>query len=664
MSASPASPPGGIALQRRLVEAGLFACVAGLLVHRTWQALPAARFGESLALAALWAGLAALLARLRPLRMAEATAWIGALALVVMAGPGPVLASLLVVAAAIALGRLLVADTAIAFVVGAGLIAGAVGWVLPWPVHRRAVYVPLLLLVVVARRRDVAASFADALARTRASIDAAPRAAALGLLAVGLASTGAWLPTLQYDDLAGHLALPWQLMRNGRYAIDATHQVWALAPWAGDVLHGVVQVVAGAEARGPWNVAWLLACVALVHRIAGALGAPVALRWAAVLLVATLPPVIALVGGMQTELPATVAMLALLGLALAPQVPRSLPGIAVLAGFLAALKILHPVAALGALLFATVRARPWTAKAVATAALLLVLVGGSSYAWAAWRCGNPVLPLFNDVFRSPCFAPVAFADARWQSVPGLPRAWSMTFLTSKHLEGFDGGLGFALVALAGAAVVALLDRRTRVPMLCALVAIAVPMGVVAYARYVVPGVVLLVPVAVAAIARTLPQRRAMGLLLALALLDLAFQSNSQWMLHTGAVKRAVAAGGRDAPVVARYAPERLLLARVRERTPELVVLDLGGAAQAEMAGHGRTTLWYDPALHAGARAADRDATGAAWARLLRDERIGGVLLRAPDATPARRAGLARAGAHLAMTEGPVEFWALPTRPTE
>lgn len=328
------------------------------------------------------------------------------------------------------------------------------------------------------------------------------------------------------------------------------------------------------------------------------------------------------------------------------------------------MKILHPVAALGALLFATVRARPWTAKAVATAALLLVLVGGSSYAWAAWRCGNPVLPLFNDVFRSPCFAPVAFADARWQSVPGLPRAWSMTFLTSKHLEGFDGGLGFALVALAGAAVVALLDRRTRVPMLCALVAIAVPMGVVAYARYVVPGVVLLVPVAVAAIARTLPQRRAMGLLLALALLDLAFQSNSQWMLHTGAVKRAVAAGGRDAPVVARYAPERLLLARVRERTPELVVLDLGGAAQAEMAGHGRTTLWYDPALHAGARAADRDATGAAWARLLRDERIGGVLLRAPDATPARRAGLARAGAHLAMTEGPVEFWALPTRPTE
>ncbi|HZX81135.1 MAG TPA: hypothetical protein VFE72_09320, partial [Lysobacter sp.] len=83
---NPPSTPG-VPLQRRLVEAGLLACAIGLLVHRTWAELPAGRFGESLALAALWLGIAGLLRRLRPMRMADAVAIVGLLALAAMAGP-------------------------------------------------------------------------------------------------------------------------------------------------------------------------------------------------------------------------------------------------------------------------------------------------------------------------------------------------------------------------------------------------------------------------------------------------------------------------------------------------------------------------------------------------------------------------------------------------
>ena len=62
---------------------------------------------------------------------------------------------------------------------------------------------------------------------------------------------------MQYDDVVYHLGLPWQLQQTARYALDPTLQVWALAPWAGDVLHGVVQVLAGVEARGALNGLWL-----------------------------------------------------------------------------------------------------------------------------------------------------------------------------------------------------------------------------------------------------------------------------------------------------------------------------------------------------------------------------------------------------------------------
>ncbi|HEY4560847.1 MAG TPA: hypothetical protein VIG54_08945, partial [Lysobacter sp.] len=395
----------GVPLQRRLVEAGLLACAAGLFIHRTWAELPAGRFGESLALALLWLGLAWMLRRVRAMRMADAVAIVGLLALVAMAGPLPVLATVLLAAGAMAVGSLFVRDAALAFVVGAGVVAGIVGWLLPLPVHRVWVYAPLLLALVFARRRVLADMARTSLAEWHVLVDASPRVAAAAMLALGLASAGAWLPTMQYDDLAYHVGLPWQLLRNGRYAFDTSMQVWALAPWAGDVLQGIAQVLARAEARGPLDAAWLFASAALVARIARRLGAPVEFRWMAVALLGTLPPVAALVGGMQTELPAMAAMLALLALATRDE-PRGLLAVGVLTGFLGGLKAMHPLAAIGLVAIAVARtARGRGIAAVLLAVALALGIAASSYA-TAWRvCGNPVLPLFNDVFLSPCFAP-------------------------------------------------------------------------------------------------------------------------------------------------------------------------------------------------------------------------------------------------------------------
>lgn len=648
-------------MQRRLVEAGAIACVLGFVGHRMWQWLPMPRFGESLLLALLWLAMAAGIARVARRRIAGVVALAGLLALVVMAGPVAVLSTLLLAAAAVAIGTWLVDDVATAFVVGAAVIAGAVGWLLPVPMHSAWLYAAAFGALVLLRRRALAAAVRAGVDAWRSAVDDAPRAWVGAALAVGLTSAAAWLPTLQYDDLAYHLGLPWQLMEHGRYALDASQQVWALSPWAGDVVQGIAQLIGRQEARGAVDAAWLFAIVAGTYRVAAALGATPAMRALAVALVATLPPLAALAGSLHTELPAAAVLLALAGLATRPgNGARRVVAVALLAGLLAGLKSIHLVAGFPLVALAAWRVRGGVRPHVVVAALLaFLIVAGSSYAYATLTCGNPVLPLFNGVFRSPCFAPVNFDDARWRPVPGVPLPWSMTFMTRAHLEGWHGGLGFALIALGGAAFAALVDRRTRALAVGALAAVVTPMVVIAYARYVVPGLVVLVPVAVVAMARVLPARRAAVLGIALCVLDLAFQANSQWILHTGGIKRALVAGGRDAALFARYAPERLAIARLRAIAPTATVLDLGAAAHAELAGRGRTTTWYAPALHAVATAADGDPTGAAWAAVLREARIDVVLMRAADATPARRAGLARVGAYSLLTEGPVECWGLP-----
>ncbi|HWS78280.1 MAG TPA: hypothetical protein VN205_07890, partial [Thermomonas sp.] len=220
-----------------LLWAGMVACAVGLVVHRMWEALPFPRFFEHVLLALLALASAWPLQRWRRWNRAPAllAVWLAALAL--FAGPLPVLAVALLAAAAIAVGSLAVRGP-IALPVGLAIIAGTLGWLLPLQVHYRLVYLLACLALVGLRRAAIAEATRSAWRQFDAAARSSPRAATAALLLLGLASTGAWLPTLQYDDVVYHLGLPWQLQATARYAMDPTLQVWALAPWAGDVLQG------------------------------------------------------------------------------------------------------------------------------------------------------------------------------------------------------------------------------------------------------------------------------------------------------------------------------------------------------------------------------------------------------------------------------------------
>jgi hypothetical protein len=242
----------------------------------------------------------------------------------------------------------------------------------------------------------------------------------------------------------------------------------------------------------------------------------------------------------------------------------------------------------------------------------------------------------------------------------------MTYHTHAYHEGWDGALGLVLVALAGAWLLALADRRTRGLAACATLAIAIPLAGLQYARYACPGIVLLLPALVAAAQRWTTSKRAVSwLLAAVCVAGVAFQANANWLLHTGAVKRSLLALGRDAPLFERYAPERILAAAIRAQAPASgPVLLLSTSHDAELGTRGRTVEWYAPRLHAAAVAADADATGAAWAALLRHEHIAEVILAPAGLPAARAAGLARLGAQRRQAAGSAEWWHIPQPRTE
>jgi hypothetical protein len=676
MISSPASvrTPGPVPVhvpsrpwQIALLWAGVPLCAFGLFQYRLWEQWHSGRFGELLVLSLLAGALAWPLRRFAGWSWASALALPWSLALLLFVGAAPVVATLLLAATALALGGMLAARQPPALQVACGLVllGGALGWLLPLPVHYRWSYLSFGLVLLVLRREPLLACMQAMRGHWRDAVASAPRAAAFAVLALGLASTGCWLPTLQVDDLGYHLRLPWELMEQGRYALDPETHMWALAPWLGDVLQAFPQVIAGAEGRGPVNALWILLTASGVWQLGKALGGETCARWAAVALYASLPATAVLAGSMQTETPSA-ALLVWLAVLIARSpdpASRGLYGGAVLTGGLLALKLAAAAAAVLLLPWAIWRHRHLLRPAGTLAAVAIAAaIGASSYVYASVIAGNPFLPLFNGYFRSPYFQASDFDDTRWHAGFDALLPWHLTFDTGHYLEAFGGGGGFVLVALLGAWILAVAQRRTALAAVVFGLSIALPLIPMQYLRYVFPACVMLLPLLAVAAFRTDP-RRAGWLLAGVCLLSLAFQANGHWMLRTGALKEAILAGGDDHVSFRHYAPERILNARLRvaAKAGNVLALDPAIAVSAEMGARARTASAYDPSLAAAASAANQDSTGAAWQALLAREGISEILLRAKTLTPAQRAGLQRSGATLRAVQGDAQWWSVPAK---
>lgn len=653
-----------------LVAAGPLALAVGLVYARMWEVLPWERLALSLVLAMITAAVAWPVRRFVRLPWALALALVWMAALPVFVGPIPVLSMLLLAAAALALGTWLVpmqmpARASVALCVGLALLGGLSGWTLAWPIHSRIGWGVALLALVVARRQALMAVLSGTVRDLRHAVALAPRWAGFAAMLFGLASTACWIPTMQVDDLGYHLGLPSHLRLYGEYRPDPAHQIWAYAPWLGDVLQGIGALLAGQDARGAVNALWLGLCAPLAWTASALIGAAPRERWTCVALVASFPPLAWMAGGMQTELPATALLLAAAVVATARE-PRWLLPMAVLFAGMAALKTMHPIAAAPLAVYAFWRNRAHLeGRSIATACVLAALIALSSYAQAWWHTGNPLMPLFNNLFHSPYLPDEAYRDERWFTGFSLALPWQMTFNTPRYVEAFNGGIGFGLIALAGVWLLALLRRSCRGIALALTLAAWLPLLPMQYVRYAYPGLIAICVLLVVRGEATLGRRGFAWLFAGLCVLNLAFQANSGWLHHSAAIKRSIRTLGDPETVFPHYVPERILIRRIPADDDGIVLAtDPARAYIAELGLRGRGVLDHDPGLFAARKLAEADASGRAWHELFRASGARWILVVPERAAPPLQAGLALARARRIDAIGDAELWRIDATPID
>lgn len=634
--------------------------------ERFWTALPATHAIEILKIASLAIVLAALVRKVARLTMATVLLLVFLVPLTCFVGMLPLLATILLAIAALALGRRIggkECGPGVAVIAGLGVIAGTVAWALPFPLHHPLVYLVILAATAVPLHREVALVVRESLAAWREAVEAAPVASGYSVLFIGLASIGSWIPTVQFDDLAFHLGLPSQLVALGYYRLDAHSQIWALAPWLGDVVQAIPQVLGGSEARGAVDALWFVAAAVMAFQFMGALGVPPGMCWLSTALLGSQPLLAALLGGMQAELPATAVTLALVvvvvrGQGIPPTRVACLFGI--LAGLMLGLKIgfVAIVVPLATWLLWNMRGR-CSAKGIAAVIALICFIGGSSYAYAHAVTGNPLAPLLNGVFHSQYFSFDNLSDSRWSAAVDWTLPWQLTFHTQRYSESWDGMAGFALLGLLGAIPVAVATPRLRWPAACAIVAAVAALSAVHYFRYAFPALSILLLVCTAAVSASASLRVSTWLLGSLIVLNLAYQGTSVWTLHDGAIAQQ-AAFMSNTPVLQAFAPERLLIAEIRRSEPDanVVLCSRDSPFGAELAGRGFVVSWYDPELLGASVAADDDTSGAGWQSIF--QRTEAQFAIASEAAMSAGLRAALADAHLVRRIGLAQLWRLPT----
>lgn len=635
----------------------------GLVVNWEPDLVPRQRVYESLRFTGFALAVAWLWTQLTAWRMASALLLMWLLAHIALVGLLPALATALLVLAGIGIGGIATrgrVHPAVQLLIGIALITATSGWLLPLPLHRMPIYMLAALLVIYLRRTPLRNALLEAAGDWRAAVADAPAIAAVAVSALGIASIATWIPTMMYDDMAYHLGMSSQLQMWGYYQMNVQSQVWAVAPWASDLVHALVALVADREARGSVNLMWLLTAAGLLYAICRQQGLAARWAWIAVALYASYPITNALLVSMHTELPAAATLLGIAWLLLATdaqQRPHALLLLGLLAGLLIQFKasMLLPLGLL--VLWMLLRWRdalPWRALLPSVAAGAYTGAPSYLYAWAL--TGNPVLPLYNHLFQSPYFLAEKLQDERFGSGLAPDFLWSTVIHTDRVYEAWAMSGGWHVLVLAALLPLALLHPRSRGLCCVALAYCAGMYTLMHYLRYVYPALVLLIPAMVYGLSLLRSQRAALVLVLGLVLANTAFIGNASWPLHEGSVRSLIDQRGNPRALYVKHVPERLLLELVGEKDRVLIV---GRPMHAEFAGRAFTTAWYDPQLVKRIEHMTGENSAEGIRALLTEYDYTHVLIARDPQIPHLAERLQALGAEMIRGESDVSLWRLP-----
>jgi len=321
---------------------------------------------------------------------------------------------------------------------------------------------PLLLLLHRPQRRELAGCIADLLLSPQAELRRIPFPLyAVLLTLVTAVARYAFFPSISGDDNALHLRMWTELSWLQFYSFDFSSQIWAVAPFALDLMHAIVSLAAHADARGALNLGLLTLLLRQLWCVLAHWGLLPQDRLLLLALFVSTPLLGNLLVTLQTEL--LLALLASIGVRLLLDMDngwysaRSL-GLLACAALACATKL--PGAVLGTLLLLPLvwqvwplQQAQWQAQSVRNRLLLplwilaATFVALHSYAVAWHFTGNPLFPLYNGVFLSPYNDPVNFSDGRWLGGFSFSSYWSLFFTTSAHYESRDFVAGFQYLFL-------------------------------------------------------------------------------------------------------------------------------------------------------------------------------------------------------------------------
>lgn len=553
-------------------------------------------------------------------------------------------------------------DALVSGFIGVFILTGVIGWLLPYEIHTRPVYTVAVTTLLLLERRAVFEILASALRGWTDAVSRSKTSASLALIVAIVSLTTAWLPSIQYDELAYHLMLPAQLVQLGHYRFDVATQVWAIAPWSSDIVHAVVSVLAGAESRGAVNIGWFaLACCAL-WRFGTLIELGDRWKWLGIALYGSQPYISGLLGTAQVEnalVPLTIVLAGLSVKIFRDKDSNAPYAIVILAGLFASLKssqvlVIVPLALLCAPVFFKTESR----KLVAAGVVALIF-SSSSYVYAWYITGNPVFPLFNGYFKSPFFESINFHDPRWSQGLSWRSLWDLTFDTGKYQEIYVGGAGISALALSPFLLATLLVpalRRTTIWLLIALIGM---FGAIQYLRYIAPLLVVTIPLALFSMTRLLAAKIATVAVTCLIVVNLLLIPTSTWVLKNDLLQMQLSSlinrRGVNQEILKTYAFESVVAASVLHAPsePESVLLaDRSRPFTAPFAGHAFAESWYDPDFQESGAVADADLTGERWIEMLERKGIRYVLAKTgvPDRPALAAALLGRASVIMAGPE--------------
>lgn len=508
----------------RLVSAGgpaILAVMAALCVYwslstgvfdqRLWLPDVGSNGLLFLVLAAAVATVALVSHRLRlPPALVLATA--GSVLSAAFIGPGPVAATLLILASAFCAGGTVLAAsgredglrsgamTALATALGLAFFSFLISILSFLPLNNPAVYLSVVLVPFFIRPRAnwqrISAAWREA--RAEPPVPAWDRVfTGLTALALAVQLMAVLKPEVGADALSMHLHVFDQLREHGRFPYDVTQFVWSAMPLGVDWVYSLGAMLSGEPAARLLNFSAELLLVALLYSyVAGAAGTRAA-SLSVVLYVST--PLLYLEStSLYVE---NLWALWLVGALVCSEAFAKRGGTAwivaagVLLGAALSAKVITTLAAPLFLASAVMMVRNgFGARGILLLVVLAFVFGALPYANAWLRTGNPVFPFMNHVFQSPLFPPSGFNNPLYNHPFDWRTLYNVTFDSTKYLEGRGGGaIGLLWICVLPATAVLAwgAGRRWGILFLLSLAFVATVFVFQSYLRYVLPAFVLL-----------------------------------------------------------------------------------------------------------------------------------------------------------------------------